>query len=253
MPRFAVMVHSLLAALIAAEGAFGGEVKVAVAANFTAVMNEIAPAFEADSGHDTVVSYGSTGKLYAQITQGAPFEVFLAADQARPQRLVEAGRAEPAFTYAIGELVLWSSDPDRIGDDGAAVLRAGDYRYLAIANPKTAPYGAAAVQILEALGLRQATAARLVQGNNIAQTYQFVLTKNAELGFVARSQVVLDARGSRWIPPQSLYDPIRQDGVRLTQGQDNPAAQAFVRYLQGPEARAVIRKYGYAVESSDGR
>lgn len=223
------------------------EVRVAVASNFTAVMKQIAAGFEAATGHGLVISYGSTGKIYAQIVNGAPFEAFLAADQARPQRLVEEGRASDRFTYAVGRLVLWSPNPDRV-DAEAAVLRTGDFRRLAIANPVTAPYGAAALQVLERLGLVQALEPRLVRGDNIAQAYQFVATRNAELGFVALAQVALEPGGSRWPVPLELYDPIRQDAVLLEKGRDNPAARAFLDYLAGPEARAVIARFGYGVE-----
>jgi molybdate transport system substrate-binding protein len=237
----------LVLLVVAAGPAQAAQVKVAVAANFTAAMKEIAAAFEAATGHELVVSYGSTGKIYAQIVNGAPFEVFLAADQARPQRLVEEGRASDRFTYAVGRLVLWSPDPDRV-DARGAVLRSGDFRRLAIANPVTAPYGAAAVQVLERLGLMQALEPRLVRGDNIAQAYQFVATRNAELGFVAMAQVALEPGGSRWPVPLDLYDPIRQDAVLLEKGRDNPAARALLDYLAGPEAHAVIERFGYGVE-----
>jgi molybdate transport system substrate-binding protein len=223
------------------------EVKVAVAANFTAAMKEIVAAFEAATGHSLLVSYGSTGKIYAQIVNGAPFEVFLAADQARPQRLVEEGRASGRFTYAVGRLVLWSADPELVDAEGA-VLRRAEFRRLAIANPVTAPYGAATAQVLEGLNLMQSLESRLVRGDNIAQTYQFVVTRNAELGFVAQAQVALQPMGSRWPVPLELYDPIRQDVVLLQKGRDNPAARALMDYLAGPEARAVIERFGYGVE-----
>jgi len=244
MYRFLLFV---LAVLVGTPPAVAGEVKVAVAANFTAAMKEIATAFEAATGHEVIISYGSTGKLYAQILNGAPFEIFLAADRERPQLLTEQGQASTPFTYAVGKLVLWSADPDLIAA-GSTALKTEDYTKLAIANPKTAPYGAAAIQVLEALGVLDAVRPKLVRGDNIAQTYQFVLTGNAQLGFVALAQVTLDSRGSRWEPPQALYDPIRQDAVLLTQGKDNPAATALVEFLQGTEARAVIEKYGYGVE-----
>jgi molybdate transport system substrate-binding protein len=236
-----------LALLLMTSAAQPAEVKVAVAANFTAAMKEIGAAFEAATGHELVISYGSTGKIYAQIVNGAPFEVFLAADQARPQRLVEEGRASDRFTYAVGRLVLWSPDPDRV-DAGGVVLRSGDFRRLAIANPVTAPYGAAAVQVLERLGLMQSLEPRLVRGDNIAQAYQFVATRNAELGFVAMAQVALEPSGSRWPVPLELYDSIRQDAVLLEKGRDNPAARALLDYLAGPEAHAVIERFGYGVK-----
>lgn len=223
------------------------EVKVAVAANFTAAMKEIAAAFAAATDHTALVSYGSTGKLYAQIQNGAPFDLFLAADQKRPRLLHEQGVADAPFTYAIGKLVLWSSDPALVDRDGT-VLESGGFERLAIANPKTAPYGAGAMQVMTALGVLNRLEAKLVRGDNIAQTYQFVSTGNAQLGFVALSQVALAEGGSRWIPPQSLYDPIRQDAVLLANGRDNAAAQAFLEFLRGPVARDITLKYGYAVE-----
>jgi molybdate transport system substrate-binding protein len=236
-----------LTLLLAGAPAAAGEVKAAVAANFTAAMKEIAPAFEAATGHTLVASYGSTGKIYAQIKNGAPFEVFLAADQKRPQMLEEEGVASGRFTYAVGRLVLWSADPDLVDAEGA-VLKSGSFRHLAIANPVTAPYGAAAMQVIERLGLQDALEPKLVRGDNIAQTYQFVATKNAELGFVALAQVALDPAGSRWSVPAELHDPIRQDAVLLDKGKDNPAAVALMEYLKGPEARAVIERFGYGVE-----
>jgi molybdate transport system substrate-binding protein len=223
------------------------EVKIAVAANFTAPMKEIAAQFTRATGHETGVSHGSTGKLYAQIENGAPFDVFLAADQKHPKQLAEAGKASVPFTYAVGKLVLWSAMPGSIDAQGN-VLRGGAFDKLAIANPKTAPYGAGALQVLERLGVLRAVEHKLVRGENIAQTYQFVLTGNAQLGFVALSQIVLDPKGSRWNPPQALYDPIRQDAVLLERGAANPAASALIDFLKGPKARSVIEKYGYGVE-----
>lgn len=238
---------SAIVLLLAAGPAAAEEVTVAVAANFNAAMKEIAPAFEAATGHTLVASYGSTGKIYAQITNGAPFEVFLAADQKRPQMLEEEGVADGRFTYAVGRLVLWSAYPDLV-DGAGAVLKADGFQRLAIANPVTAPYGAAAVQVIENLGLAEALQPKLVRGDNIAQSYQFVATKNAQLGFVALAQVALEPGGSRWPVPTDLYDPIRQDAVLLEKGKDNPAAVALMAYLKGPEARAVIERFGYGVE-----
>jgi molybdate transport system substrate-binding protein len=236
-----------LTLLLAAAPAAAGEVKAAVAANFTAAMKEIASAFEAATGHSLVVSYGSTGKIYAQIKHGAPFEVFLAADQERPRMLEEEGAGSGRFTYAVGRLVLWSADPGLV-DGAGAVLRSGDFRRLAIANPVTAPYGVAAMQVIGNLGLADAIEPKLVRGDNIAQTYQFVATRNAALGFVALSQVALDPSGSRWPVPAELHDPIRQDAVLLDKGKDNPAAVVLMEYLKGPEARAVIERFSYGVE-----
>ena len=222
-----------------------GEVKVAVAANFTQAAKEIGSLFEKATGHKVVFSFGSTGQLYTQITQDAPFEVFLAADQARPKRAVDDGLAVPnsRFTYATGKIVLFSNDPGLVR--GEATLRDGKFQKIAIANPKTAPYGAAAVETMKALGVYERLSARIVQGNNIAQTYQFVETGNAELGFVALSQVADRDGGSRWLVPDKLYSAIAQDAVLLKWGANNAAAVAFLDFMKGPEARTVKEKYGY--------
>lgn len=222
------------------------KVYVAVAANFTAAMKEIAVEFEQASGHHPVVSYGSTGKLYAQIEHNAPFEVFLAADQKRPKMLEEKNSASGHFTYAIGKLVLWSSDAKR--PIGEQALRDGDFKKVAITNPKTAPYGAAAIEIIKNLGIYDAIKPKLVTGDNLSQTRQFIATGNAELGFIAQAQIALDSSGSRWLVPGSLYAPIRQDAVLLTKGKDNPAAHALLDYLRGDAAKAIIQKYGYDTE-----
>lgn len=236
-------------------GAQADTVQVAVAANFSGPMQRIAADFERETGHKALVSIGATGKFYAQIKNGAPFEVLLAADEATPARLEAEGAAVAGtrFAYAIGQLVLWSARPGFV-DAAGEVLRKGDFRHLAIANPKTAPYGAAAVQTLEALKLNDALAPRFVQGENIAQTQQFVATGNAELGFVALSQVWRDGRiaeGSGWIVPAGMHAPIRQDAVLLVPGRDRPAALALLRYLRGEAARGVIRGFGYALPAAD--
>lgn len=222
------------------------DVHVAVAANFTAAMKEIAANFEQASGHHAIVSYGSTGKLYTQIKNGAPFEVFLAADQKRPKLLEQDDAASGRFTYAVGKLVLWSSDAKRAASEQA--LRDGKFEKIAIANPKTAPYGAAAVEIMQNLGVYQAIEPKLVIGDSIAQTHQFAATGNAEFGFVALAQIALDDSGSRWLIPDKLYAPIRQDAILLSKGKDKPAAQALLAYLKGDAAKAVIQKFGYGVE-----
>jgi molybdate transport system substrate-binding protein len=222
------------------------EVHVAVAANFTAAMKEIAANFEQSSGHHAIVSFGSTGKLYAQIEHDAPFEVFLAADQKRPKLLEDKGSASGHFTYAVGKLVLWSSDAKRVVNEQA--LSEGNFNKLAIANPKTAPYGAAAVEIMQNLKLYAKLEPKLVIGDSIAQTRQFVATGNAELGFVALAQVALNDSGSRWQVPDKLYAPIRQDAVLLSKGKDNPAAQALLDYLKSDAAKVVIQKYGYGTK-----
>lgn len=250
IPMIKTVQRSLLGlALLFTGGVSADEVKVAVAANFTAPIKAIAPEFEKATGHKLVASFGATGQFYAQINNGAPFDVFLSADDTTPVRLEREGATVPGsrFTYAIGSLVLWSADAAYL-DGTDAALRAGQFRHLAIANPKTAPYGLAATQVLARLGLREAVKAKLVEGQNITQTHQFVSTGNAELGFVALSQVYTDGKlgsGSAWIVPAALYDPIRQDAVILKPGMNNPAAAALVEYLKGPEAARVIESFGY--------
>ncbi|MFC5497427.1 molybdate ABC transporter substrate-binding protein [Caenimonas terrae] len=225
------------------------EVQVAVASNFSAPMRRIAAAFEAQTGHRALLSFGATGAFYAQIRNGAPFQLLLAADQETPARLEHEGAAVAGtrFTYATGRLVLWSAQPGVVDDKGEVLRQPGEGR-IAVANPRLAPYGAAAVQALSALGLLQSLQPRLVQGENIAQAYQFVATGNARLGFVALSQVMEAGRiatGSAWVVPDSLHAPIRQDAVLLAAGKDNLAAAALVAYLKGAKAQAVIRSYGY--------
>jgi molybdate transport system substrate-binding protein len=242
-----LFVLALLATVAGALPALAGEAKVAVAANFTDAAKEIGALFEKATGNKAIFSFGSTGQLYTQITQDAPFEVFLAADQKRPAKAVEDGYAVPGtvFTYATGKVVLFSKSKDLV--QGEDTLKQGKFEKIAIANPKTAPYGAAAVEVMKALGVYDALAAKIVQGNNIAQTYQFVDTGNAEVGFVALSQVVTKEDGSRWIVPDKLYKTIAQDAVLLKRGADNKTAKAFLTFLKGPEARAVKEKYGYGV------
>lgn len=231
--------------------ALGGEARIAVAANFTEAAREIAAAFEAETGHRAMLSFGSTGQLYNQIAQGAPYDVFLAADSARPGKAVEEGLAVAGgrFTYAVGRIVLWSRDASLVKAEGA--LRQSGFDRIAIANPKTAPYGAAAVEVMRRLDVYEALEPKIVQGNNIAQTFQFVDTGNAALGFVALSQVARIERGSRWLVPPELYPPIRQDAVLLEHGSTNAAASAFLSFLKGRQARRIIEKYGYAIEPGD--
>ena len=245
MFRTIVLIGVLLHSLVAR----ADEVQVAVAANFTAPMQAIASAFERDTGHKAVLAFGATGKFYAQIRNGAPFEVFLAADDETPAKLEKEQMAVPGtrFTYAIGKLVLWSAQEGFVDPQGE-VLKKGDFKHLAVANPKTAPYGAAALEALQRLGVLENLRPRFVQGENIAQTYQFVLTGNAELGFLALSQIYKDGRisaGSAWMVPANLYAPIRQDAVILGKGQNKPAARALLDYLKGEKARAIIKSYGY--------
>ena len=244
------LVPRLLAAafvLVPVGAAQAETVQVAVAANFTDAANELGRLFAERTEHDAVLSFGATGQFYTQITQGAPFEVFLAADDDRPERAVVEGYGVEGsvFTYAIGQLVLYSADRDRV--TGEDTLRDADIQRIAIANPETAPYGAAAVEAMRKLGLYETLSPRIVQGTSIAQAYQFVETGNAEIGFVALGQVV-NAAGSRWDVPQSLYEPIRQDAVLLKTGENNPAARAFAEFLRTPQALDVIRRYGYRAD-----
>jgi len=235
--------------LTASLPALAEEVQVAVAANFTAPMQQIAAEFEKDTGHKAVLSFGATGKFYAQITNGAPFEVFLAADDETPAKLEKELLIAPhtRFTYAIGKLVLWSAKPDMVDDKGD-VLKKGDFKHLSLANPKTAPYGAAGIETLKKLGLHDTLQAKFVQGDNISQAHQFIATGNAELGFVALSQVYKDGKitsGSAWIVPAKFYSPIRQDAVVLAKAKNKPAALALADYLKSEKAKAIIKTYGY--------
>ncbi len=234
--------------VLGASPAFAGSALVAVAANFTAPAKEIGAAFAKSTGDTVEFSFGSTGQLYTQITQGAPFDAFFAADDERPVAAEQEGYGVPGshFTYAVGKLVLWSATPGLVDANGE-VLKSGQFAKLSIASPKAAPYGAAAVETLKKLGLYEALEPKIVQGNNISQAHQFVATGAAQLGFVALSQVNLDPNGSRWVVPQALYQPIYQDAVLLKKGATNPTASAFLAYLKSPEALAVLAKYGYGV------
>ena len=232
--------------------AFGGqaaEVSVAVASNFTAPMRKIAEAFERETGHRAVLSSGSTGGFHVQIKNGAPFEVLLAADEETPLKVEREGLGVEGsrFSYAIGKLVLWSQQPGFVDDKGD-VLRRGKFERIAIANPKLAPYGAAAVETMTKLGVFKDVQPKLVQGENIAQTCQFLTTGSVDLGFVALSQVIADGkipRGSGWIVPAELHSPIRQDAILLAKGKDAPAAIALMKFLRSEKAQAVIRSFGY--------
>jgi molybdate transport system substrate-binding protein len=223
------------------------EVKVAVAANFTEPVKNIAPLFEKATGHKLVLSFGATGQFYAQIGQGAPFQILLSADRMTPTKAVAEGYGIPGtqFTYAIGKLVLYSKTVGLV--DGEETLKAGKFEKIAIANPAIAPYGLAGDETLKALGLFDTLSPKIVRGNTIAQTYEFIATGNAELGFVALSQVIFVPGGSRWLVPAKLYSEIAQDAVLLKPGAGNDAARAFLAFLKGPEARAVIEKYGYGI------
>ncbi len=227
------------------------EVNVAVATNFTGPMERIAPEFEKATGHKMLIAYGTVGKFYAQIKNGAPFEVLVSADDETPIRLEQEDLAIPEsrFTYAIGKLVLWSAKPGLVDDQGA-VLKRGDFRHLAVANPKVAAYGAAAVEAMTQLDILSSLQPKMVTGESITQTYQFVVTGNADLGFVALSQIYKDgqyAAGSHWMVPPELYSPIRQDAVLLVRGKGNAAAEALLAYLKSDFVRQVIRSYGYEI------
>ena len=225
------------------------EVNVAVAANFTAPMKRIAEEFEKDTGHKAVLSYGATGRFYAQITNGAPFEVFLSADDETPAKLEKEGVAVAGtrFTYATGRLVLWSAKPTLV-DEKAAVLLRNEFRYLAIAAPKLAPYGAAAMEALTRIGMLPLLQAKLVTGESIGQTFSMVSSGNAELGFVAMSQVFEDNKlksGSAWVVPANLHSPLRQDAVLLVRGKSNPAARQLMTFMKSGQARAIMNSFGY--------
>jgi len=237
--------------LLFSVSAHTAEVSVAVAANFTAPMNAIAAEFTKDTGHQARLAFGGSGKFYAQIKNGAPFQMLLSADDETPARLAQEGLADPAsrFTYAIGTLVLWSAQPGVVDAKGD-VLKKNQFNKLALANPKLAPYGKAAVEVLTGMGMLEALRPKFVQGENIAQTFQFASTGNAELGFVALSQVMKDGKigsGSAWIVPAKLHTPIRQDAVILAAGKNNAAAEALMKYLKGDKAKAIIKSYGYEI------
>jgi len=242
----------LLSATLFSSAVQAADVMVAVASNFSRPMQKIAADFEKDSGHKVLLAFGSSGKFLAQIENGAPFDVFLSADQAKPRRLEGNGFAVAGsrFTYAQGRLALWSATA---GDDVQAQLKAGSFSKLALANPRLAPYGQAATEVLEALQLSTATRNKQVMGENISQTWQFVATGNAGLGFVALSQIMQDGvltSGSAWLIPAALYAPIRQDAVLLKKGSDNPAASALLQYLQQPGVKALIAGFGYAQDTA---
>ena len=232
------------------------EVTVAVAANFTAPMQKIAQAFEQDTGHKALLAFGATGKFYAQIKNGAPFAVLLSADDETPARLEKEGVAIAGtrFTYAIGRLALWSKNPLLVDDKGQVLLSnttdKNSFKKLAIADPKLAPYGAAAMEVLDRMGALAKVRSKLVQGDSIGQAFQFVMTENAELGFVALSQISIDGRitqGSAWVVPQNLYTPLKQEAVLLPLGKNNAAALALMKYMRTDRAQAIIRAYGYTL------
>jgi molybdate transport system substrate-binding protein len=235
----------------AAPPAIAADINVAVAANFTEPAKEIAALFERKTGNKVIFSFGASGQFYTQITQGAPFQVFLSADQERPEKAETDGFAVPGtrFTYAVGKLVLWSRDANLV--KGESTLKDGTFTKIAIANPAAAPYGTAAIETMKALHVYETLQPKLVQGNSIAQTFQFVDTGNAELGFVALSQVIERKEGSRWLVSNSLYAPIKQDAVLLKKGADVEAAKAFLEFLKGPETAAIESKFGYGTPESN--
>ena len=243
-----------LASILVAVAAIGtttqaAEVNVAVAANFTAPMQKIAAQFEQDTGHKVILSFGASGKFYTQIRNGAPFQVLLSADDTTPARLDQEGLGVKGsrFTYAIGKLVLWSKRANFVDDKGE-VLKSGKFERLALADPKLAPYGAAAIEAMGKMGVLSALMPKIVQGENISQAFQFIATENAQLGFVALSQVFADgkiAEGSAWLVPANLDSPIRQDAILLSKGKDDVAALALLSYLKSDKAKAVIHSFGY--------
>jgi molybdate transport system substrate-binding protein len=246
MPGLRTALFLLLAMIGLARPAVAADVRIAVAANFTEPAKEIGAAFARATGHRAIFSYGASGQFYAQIAQGAPFEIFLSADAERPRKAEAEGLGVRGtrFTYAIGRLVLYSRSAGLV-DAGGLVLRRGRFAKLAIADPLTAPYGLAAEQTMQRLGLYGALRPKLVQGTSITQAYQFVSTGAAELGFVALSQLVSARGGSRWLVPERYHAPIAQQAILLRAGERNPAARAFLAFLRSPRALAIIRRYGY--------
>jgi molybdate transport system substrate-binding protein len=238
----------VLNALVLAGAAYASECKIAVAANFTAPARDIAALYEKLSGDTVLLSFGASGQFYALIAQGAPYDAFLSADADRPVQAEKAGLAVAGtrFTYAVGKLALWSRDPSLVDDDGT-VLAIGNFSHLAIADPKLAPYGAAAIETMRKMGVLDDLRAKFVTGSSITQAYQFVKTGNAELGFVALSQVKKNKTGSLWIVPEWMHPPIVQQAVLLNPGADNTAAKGFLAFLKSDAARAVILKYGYGL------
>ena len=235
--------------LLASTLSNAAEIRVAVAANFATTLKEIATVFEKDTGHKVALTQGSTGKLYAQISRGAPFDVLLSADDETPEKLVREGKAIAGtqFTYAVGRLALWSPKPDFV-DEGGQVLKTDKFRFVAIANSRVAPYGRAAVQVMQKLGVLNVIEPRVVQGESITQTFQFVATGNAQLGFVALSQIVDNEKiksGSAWIIPESMHEALKQDAVLLNSAKDAAAATALLQFLKSDKAKKLIAAHGY--------
>ncbi|MCX7086914.1 MAG: molybdate ABC transporter substrate-binding protein [Methylococcales bacterium] len=242
-------VVSALSLFLVSSSSEAASTLVAVASNFTKPMTEIAEAFEKSTGHSANLSFGASGKFVAQLENGGPFEVFLSADEKSPKKLAQDGFAvaDSQFTYAVGKLVLWSAMPNYVDTQGQ-ILTKGGFKHIALADPKLAPYGAAAVELMQNLSVYDTLQPLFVQGENIAQTQQFISTGNAELGFLALSQVIENgklANGSGWIVPATKHKPILQDAILLKTGVENPAASALLKFLKSPEALAIIKKYGY--------
>lgn len=252
MRSFTSLSIMLLSFLTLNSSTYAEEIHAAVASNFTAPMKDIVKQYEEESGNKVILSFGSSGKFFAQIQNGAPFQIFLSADESKPDALEKAGLIVTGtrFTYAIGALALWSVKPDFI-DNNDARLKSGDFNKLALANPKLAPYGVAATEVLEGLGLTESTKSKWVMGENISQTYQFASTGNTDLGFVALSQIMSEGRitkGSSWIIPTDQYSPIRQDAVLLKSAKNSTAAKELLNYLRSDKARSIIHSYGYKTE-----
>jgi molybdate transport system substrate-binding protein len=240
------LLGAILALGAAPAPALAADAQVVVAANFTGPAKEIAAAFKAATGNTAVLTFGSSGQIYTQMAHGAPYEVFLSADADRPKKAEQDGLGVPStrFTYAIGRLVLYSASPGQVDANGA-VLKTGRFNKLSIADPAAAPYGLAAIQAMRKMGVYDALKPKIVQGSSIAQAYQFVQTGAAELGFVARSQVINQPGGSRWLVPAAMHAPIDQQAILLHTGEKNPAAKAFMTFLKSPAAIAIIKRYGY--------
>lgn len=248
MLRKIQLLLALFGCCLAAEAAV---INVAVASNFTAPMKIISAVFEQQTGHKAILAFGSTGHFFTQIKNGAPFDILLAADTQIPLRLEQEklGIAESRFTYATGKLVLWSKQPGLVDENGK-ILHTDTFKRIAIANPKLAPYGAAALETMSKMGVLKSLQPKLVQGENIGQTYQFIATENAALGFIALSQILSDGKiiqGSAWIVPSSMHSPIRQDAILLSKARENPAALALALFLKGEQAQNIIRSFGYDI------
>jgi len=242
---------AIIIGLISPFAGYAADTKVAVAANFTEPSKEIATAFQKATGHTATLVFGASGAFYTQIAHGAPFEVFLSADADRPKKAEQGGLTVSGtrFTYAVGRLMLYSATTGLIDDNGA-VLKRGAFNKIAIADPLVAPYGAAAVQAMQKLGVYSALEPKIVKGSSLTQAYQFTATGAADLGFVAYSQVIAVPGGSRWLVPAKLHQPIEQQAVLLLTGAHNPAALAFVKFMRSPQAVKIIKRYGYETHRS---